>query len=86
MPNLFDFFLVIDADGGWSTEVVLEVDLNISNHRDNKLRYFMFKHNRFIWLSDQGIFINVLTLNEKLAIQLLMENMYGINKRQQTEL
>ncbi|CAH1644254.1 unnamed protein product [Spodoptera littoralis] len=77
---------VIDSDGGWTTEKVLEVDLNLSNHRDNRLRYFMFKHNRFIWLNDQGVFINVLALNEKLTIQLLMENMSGINKRQQNEL
>ncbi|KAJ8732100.1 hypothetical protein PYW08_014830 [Mythimna loreyi] len=77
---------VIDADGVWSTEKVLEIDLNLSNHRDNRLRYFIFKHNRFIWLNDQGIFINVLALNEKLTIQLLMENICGINKRQQTEL
>ncbi|XP_047019982.1 polyamine-transporting ATPase 13A3 isoform X2 [Helicoverpa armigera] len=77
---------VIDADGGWTTEKVLEIDLNLSNHKDNRLRYFMYKHNRFIWLNDQGIFINVLALNEKLTIQLLMENMSGINKRQQNEL
>lgn len=86
MTKLCAYFLVIDADGVWSTEKVLEIDLNLSNHRDNRLRYFMFKYNRFIWLNDQGIFINVLALNEKLTIQLLMENMSGINKRQQNEL
>lgn len=79
-------FLVTNTQGLFQIEKVLEVDLNLSNHRDNKLRYFVHKHNRFIWINDQGIFASVLALNEKLTIQLLMENMSGINKRQQNEL
>lgn len=77
---------VTDADGLFVIEKVNEVDLNLLNHRDNKLRYFIYQHSRFIWLHDQGSFINVLALNEKLTINLLMENMSGINKRQQNEL
>ncbi|KAJ0179942.1 hypothetical protein K1T71_004533 [Dendrolimus kikuchii] len=77
---------VTDADGLFVIEKVNEIDLNLSNHRDNKLRYFIYQYSRFIWLHDQGAFINVLTLNEKLTISLLMENMSGINKRQQNEL
>lgn len=79
-------FIVTDADRLYKIEEVHTVDLNLSNHRDNKLRYFIYKHNRFIWLNDQGTFINVLALNEKLTIQILMENASGINKRQQNEL
>lgn len=67
-------------------EPVHEVDLNLSNHRDNKLRFFIYQHNRYVWLSDHGVFINVQTLNEKMTINLLMENTCGINKRQQNEL
>lgn len=67
-------------------EKVEEVDLNLSNHRDNTVRYFMYQHTRFIWLKDQGTFTNVQSLNEKLTISLLMENMSGVNKRQQNEL
>lgn len=77
---------VTDADGLFVIERVNEIDLNLSNHRDNKLRYFIYQHSRFIWLHDHGAFINVLSLNEKLTISLLMENMSGINKRQQNEL
>ncbi|CAH0627196.1 unnamed protein product [Chrysodeixis includens] len=77
---------VTDAERLYKIEDVLDVDLNLSNHRDNKLRYFIYKHNRFIWLNDQGTFINVLALNEKITIQILMENSSGINKRQQNEL
>ncbi|XP_013178033.1 PREDICTED: probable cation-transporting ATPase 13A3 [Papilio xuthus] len=67
-------------------EPVHEVDLNLSNHRDNKLRFFIYQQNRYVWLSDHGVFINVQTLNEKMTINLLMENTCGINKRQQNEL
>ncbi|XP_075970518.1 polyamine-transporting ATPase 13A3-like isoform X2 [Anticarsia gemmatalis] len=81
-----DEICVTDAEGLFKTEKVHEIDLNLSNHRDNKLRYFIYQHSRFIWLNDQGAFINVLALNEKLTIGLLMENMSGINKRQQNEL
>ncbi|XP_038210252.1 probable cation-transporting ATPase 13A3 isoform X1 [Zerene cesonia] len=77
---------VIDSEGAFTIEKVETVDLNLSNHRDNKLRYFIYQHSRYIWLNDQGAFINVQALNEKLTINLLMENMSGINKRQQNEL
>ncbi|KAG6448590.1 probable cation-transporting ATPase 13A3 [Manduca sexta] len=77
---------ITDTDGLFEIEKVQEVELNLSNHRENRLRYFVYQHSRFIWLHDQGVFINVLALNEKLPISLLMENMSGINKRQQTEL
>lgn len=75
-----------DSEGLFKLEKVYEIDLNLQNHRDNKMRYFVYQHSRFIWLHDQGIFINVLALNEKITIGLLMENMAGINKRQQNEL
>lgn len=67
-------------------EEVIEIDLNLSNHRDNRLRYFVYQHSRYIWLQDQGAFINVLALNDKITLSFLMENMSGINKRQQNEL
>ncbi|CAB3243695.1 unnamed protein product [Arctia plantaginis] len=81
-----DVICVTDAEGLFKTEQVHEIDLNLSNHRDNRLRYFIYQHSRFIWLYDSGIFINVLALNEKVTIGLLMENISGINKRQQNEL
>ncbi|CAG9785123.1 unnamed protein product [Diatraea saccharalis] len=77
---------VTDADGLFKIEKVRDIDLNLSNHRDNKLRYFIYQHTRFIWLHDQGAFTNVLALNDRLTINLLMENVSGINKRQQNEL
>ncbi|XP_063379335.1 polyamine-transporting ATPase 13A3-like [Cydia fagiglandana] len=76
---------VMDAEGSFNMEKVLEMDLNIANH-NNKLRYFIYQHTRFVWLNDQGVFVNVQSLNEKLTINLLMDNMSGINKRQQNEL
>lgn len=66
-------------------EEVQEIDLNIANH-NNTLRFFIYQHTRFVWLNDQGVFVNVQSLNEKMTINLLMENMSGINKRQQNEL
>ncbi|XP_045764970.1 polyamine-transporting ATPase 13A3-like [Maniola jurtina] len=77
---------VTDGEGSFNIESVQEIDLSISSHRDNRLRYFIYQHSRYIWLNDQGAFINVLALNEKVTISLLMENMAGINKRQQNEL
>ncbi|XP_041976131.1 polyamine-transporting ATPase 13A3-like [Aricia agestis] len=77
---------VMDGEKSFKMEKVHEIDLNLSNHKDNKLRYFNFQHTRYIWINDQGAFINVLALNEKLTINLLMENMSGLNKRQQNEL
>ncbi|CAK1553646.1 unnamed protein product [Leptosia nina] len=77
---------VMDAEGTFTIENVEIVDLNLLNHRDNKLRYFIYQHSRYIWLNDQGAFINVQALNEKLTLNILMENMSGINKRQQNEL
>lgn len=75
-----------DSDGLFYLAQIDEMDLNLSNHRENKLRYFIYQHNRYIWLSDQGAFVNVLALNEKLTICMLMENLTGLNKRQQNEL
>lgn len=77
---------VTDSDGLFYLAQIDEMDLNLSNHRENKLRYFIYQHNRYIWLSDQGAFVNVLALNEKLTICMLMENLTGLNKRQQNEL
>ncbi|CAH2236992.1 jg9485 [Pararge aegeria aegeria] len=77
---------VMDGEGSFNIESVHEIDLSISSHTDNKLRYFIYQHSRYIWLNDHGAFINVLALNEKITISLLMENMSGINKRQQNEL
>lgn len=84
--KMADEICVTDAEGLFQIEKVHEIDLNLSNHRDNRLRYFIYQHTRFIWLHDQGFFINVLALNEKLTISLLMENISGINKRQENEL
>ncbi|XP_048484806.1 polyamine-transporting ATPase 13A3 isoform X7 [Plutella xylostella] len=81
-----DVICVTDNEGTFKLEKILEIDLNLSNHRDNKVRYFEYQHNRYIWLKDQGIYANVQSLNEKLTLSLLMENMAGINKRQQNEL
>ncbi|XP_013188723.1 polyamine-transporting ATPase 13A3 [Amyelois transitella] len=78
--------ICVICSSGSSIVKVEEVDLNLSNQRDNKLRYFIYQHSRFIWLHDQGVFINVLILNEKITVALLMENLSGINKRQQNEL
>ncbi|XP_059062171.1 polyamine-transporting ATPase 13A3-like [Achroia grisella] len=77
---------ILDGDGLFKIEKIMETELNLSNHKGNKLRYFVYQHSRFIWIHDQGIFINVLMLNERITISLLMENMSGINKRQQNEL
>lgn len=77
---------VSEGEGSFHIEKVNEIDLSLSSHRGNKLRYFTYQHSRYIWLNDNGAFINVLALNEKLTISLLMENMSGINKRQQNEL
>lgn len=82
----FFFIPVSHPEDKFDMEPVHEVDLNLSNHRDNKLRFFIYQHNRYVWLSDHGVFINVQTLNEKMTINLLMENTCGINKRQQNEL
>lgn len=76
----------MDGAGSFNIVKVQDIDLSISSHRDNILRYFIYQHSRYIWLNDQGVFINVLALNEKVTISLLMENMSGINKRQQNEL
>ncbi|OWR45405.1 putative cation-transporting ATPase 13A3 [Danaus plexippus plexippus] len=67
-------------------EKVHEMDLNLANLRDNKLRYFIFEHSRYVWLKDSGSFVNVSSLNEKLTVNLLMDTLNGINKRQQNEL
>lgn len=76
----------MDGEGSFHIETVRELDLSLSNQRENKLRYFVYQHSRYIWLNEYGAFINVLTLNEKVTINLLLENMSGINKRQQNEL
>ncbi|XP_047526862.1 polyamine-transporting ATPase 13A3-like isoform X1 [Vanessa atalanta] len=81
-----DELCVTDGEDSFQIEKVNEVDLSLSSHRGNRLRYFIYQHSRYIWLNDNGTFINVLALNEKLTISLLMENMCGINKRQQNEL
>ncbi|XP_028179120.1 probable cation-transporting ATPase 13A3 [Ostrinia furnacalis] len=81
-----EYICVTDADGLFKIEEVKEIDLNLSNQKDNKLRFFIYQHTRFIWMHEQGTFINVLALNEKLTLSLLMEGANGINKRQQNEL
>ncbi|XP_049865896.1 polyamine-transporting ATPase 13A3-like isoform X2 [Pectinophora gossypiella] len=74
------------AEKAFNMEKVTEMDLNLSTHRENKLRFFTYQHSRYIWLHDHGSFVNVVALNEKMTITLLMENNCGINKRQQNEL
>ncbi|KAL4710496.1 hypothetical protein ACJJTC_008898 [Scirpophaga incertulas] len=81
-----DYVCVTDSDGLFKVNKVTEIDLNLSNHKDNKLRYFAYQHTRFIWLHDQRCYINVSALNERLTINLLLENISGITKRQQNEL
>lgn len=76
----------MDSEGTFTIENVEIIDLNLLNHRDNSLSFFIYQHSRYIWLNDQGAFINVQALNEKLTLNILMENMSGINKRQQNEL
>ncbi|XP_022117134.1 polyamine-transporting ATPase 13A3 [Pieris rapae] len=77
---------VMDSEGTFTIVNVDIIDLNLLNHRDNTLRFFIYQHSRYIWLNDQGAFINVQALNEKLTLNILMENISGINKRQQNEL
>ncbi|KAJ2946942.1 hypothetical protein O0L34_g16288 [Tuta absoluta] len=74
------------AEKAFNIEKVFQVELNLAYHRDNTLRYFIYQHSRYIWMHDQGQFVNVLTLNEKITLNLLMDNISGINKRQQNEL
>ncbi|XP_068630367.1 polyamine-transporting ATPase 13A3-like [Battus philenor] len=86
MANIICGKCLSDPEDKFNMVPIHEIDLNLSNHKDNKLRYFIYQQCRYIWLSDHGIFINVQTLNEKMTINLLMENISGINKRQQNEL
>lgn len=83
---MFIYILATDADGDFVMEPIHEVDLSASNHGGNKLRYFIYQRNRYIWLHDHGMFINVQALNERMTINLLMESHTGINKWQQNEL
>lgn len=86
LPNFDLHVAVTDKKRSFQIQEVKEMELNLSSHRESKLRYFMHQHNRHIWHAEQGVFIHVLTLNKKITISVLMDNMYGINKRQQNEL
>lgn len=81
-----DYVCITDNEGTFKIETIEQIDLNLSNHKDNKVRYFLYQYTRYIWIKDQGAFVNVQSLNEKLTIPFLMENMSGMNKRQQNEL
>ncbi|XP_072940541.1 polyamine-transporting ATPase 13A3-like isoform X2 [Epargyreus clarus] len=76
---------VMDTEGAVTMVNVNEIQVSLLNG-DNRLRYFLYRHTRFVWVNEQGAFINVLDLNEKMTVGFWMENMSGINKKQQTEL
>ncbi|KOB74466.1 putative ATPase type 13A3, partial [Operophtera brumata] len=73
---------ITDKKRRFKIQHVREMELNLSSHRESRLRYFMHQHNRHIWHAEQGVFIHVITLNDKITIAVLMENLiklYGPN-------
>ncbi|CAH2075248.1 unnamed protein product, partial [Iphiclides podalirius] len=81
-----NYICATDSDGDFVMEPIHEHEFSLSNHRGNKLRYFIYQQNRYIWVNDHDLFINVQALNERVTINMLMENTVGINKRHQNEL
>ncbi|XP_026328514.1 probable cation-transporting ATPase 13A3 isoform X2 [Hyposmocoma kahamanoa] len=70
----------------FQVEKVTDIDLNLTTYKDSHLRYFMYQRNRYVWINDQSSFVNVQALNERVTMGFLLENISGINKRQQQEL
>lgn len=83
---LFHLVLVTDEKKFFQVEKVTDIDLNLTTYKDSHLRYFMYQRNRYVWINDQSTFVNVQDLNERVTMSLLLENISGINKRQQQEL
>lgn len=78
--------LVTDEKKFFQVEKVTEIELNLTTYKDSHLRYFTYQRNRYVWIHDQANFVNVQDLNERVTIGFLLENISGINKRQQQEL
>lgn len=78
--------LVTDEKKLFQVEKVTDIDLNLTTYKDSHLRYFMYQRNRYVWINDQASFVNVQALNERVTMGFLLENISGINKRQQQEL